>query len=199
MATTGASFIFQNNQTDLAGAAAVVAIPYVEAVDHQSAMALAGRGPGGSSYLANSNSATNNIILLDDMVTRTDKLPYAKNGVICVTLNGTEASTISLLATNTAVTNGTVTLAGDTAFVKWNQLIFYNLSGLDGNAGADLVITPGSANGATLPLPASNSATVALSSRHVYESITGVTISASAKNVTITGNGGNVAVVISGS
>src|SRR5271156_3875931 len=145
MATTNSSFIFQNKAASLDGAG-FTAIPYVETVDRQSANIITGRVPGGGAYNGNSNVVANNIARLDAMLTDLSLAGYAKNGCFHVTLSGTTGVTIDLTNLATAAT----TTAGDLTFAKWNLLIAYNLSGVDGVTAAAMTLAPGASNPLTL-------------------------------------------------
>lgn len=195
MATTAVGFILNNNQAALDGAT-VTAIPYANQMEGKAASLLAGRGPGGTSYTKNSASATNKIIRLDAMVTDAAVLGYAKNGVFHVTTTGTTAVNIDL--TNLA-TNATST-SGDTTFATYNMLIFYNLSGLDGVAAADMTVAPGASNGVSKFLSGTTpTLTLGSSSRVAFEYTAGVTVDSTHKIITVTPTaGGNFAVVVCG-
>jgi hypothetical protein len=196
MATTSVGFIFQNKASSL-DAAAFTAIPYVAAVEDQSANSLSGRERGGGAYNGSSAIVSNNIARIDAMMSNLALAGYAKNGCFHVTTSGTTGVTIDL--TNLA-TNSTTT-AGDVTFAKWNLLIFYNLSGVDGVTAASMTIAPGASNpigslfGGTSPTLA-----LAASSRVAVENTTGVTVSSSAKTLLITPTaGGNFALCVGGS
>ena len=191
--TTGVDFVFNNLQAALQSGSntnADSALPLVMALDPQSALAITGRQPGGPSYLKSTNvatpSSTTGAMLLDGFETRASKLPYAKNGAFIVSLNGTNSVTVQL--TNTAInTNGQ---AGDTVFATWNQIVLYNLSGVDGNNAASLTVAPAASNGANLQFTASNTTGLAMTidgaSAQLLGSVNGVTVNSTKTGITIT-------------
>lgn len=195
MATTNSSFIFQNKAASL-NSAAFTAIPYVEAVDRQSANIITGRVPGGGAYNGASNVVSNSIAKLDAMMTDLALAGYAKNGCFQVTTSGTTGITIDLTNLATAAT----TTAGDLVFAKWNLLIFYNLSGVDGVTAAAMTVGPGGSNPLTLFTGTTPTIALAASSRIVVENTTGVTIDSTHKTLLITPTaGGNFALCVGGS
>lgn len=194
---TGLDFVFLNDQaTVLPGGTLVTPIPFVAALDHQNAIQQSGRGPGGGAANGASNIVSNNVALLDDMVTRCDKLPYAKNGVFHVTTTSTTPVNIDL----TNLTTNATSSAGDTVFATVNQLLFYNLSGVDGVAAASMSIAAGTSNGARLQITGTTPAiTLPASSRTVQEDVAGFAVDSTHKILVVTPTaGGNFAMVVSG-
>ena len=195
MATTGVNFVLINNAGGL-NSATFTAIPFVDTYEHQSAILLSARNPGGLSYLQPSWVINKNIILLDDLMTRFDKDGAAKHGCFHVTTSGTTGVNIDL--TNLA-TNATSS-AGDATFATWYQIIFFNLSGLDGVAAADMTVAPGGSNPARMQLGGTSpTLTVAASSPQVISSKAGLAVDSTHKIITVTPSaGGNFAMLVSG-
>jgi hypothetical protein len=207
--STGVSFIYNNLQTVELGSIsgntnAVSAIPFVTQLEPQSAMFMAARQPGGVAFRGDTNvaytSASNAnaaIVQLDNLETAAARLGYTKNGAFIVVTSSTTAVTVPL--TNTAT--NTNSQAGDTVFAKWNKLILWNLSGLDGVASASMTVNGAGTNGVNLLLAATNS-TIKLdgSSACVLASINGTTVNAANAAITITPTaGGTFACVVMGS
>ncbi len=209
--STGVSFVYDNRAAGAAStvggnANAVLAIPFVQMLDFNAALIATGRQPGGSSFHAASNSAlaaSSNAnaatVLLDGMETFASKLNYKKNGAFIIVLSGTTNSTVPLTNTQT----NTNAFAGDNVFATVNQMVVYNLSGLDGNNSADLNVVKSNTNGLSFGATGGNNAfagiTVGGSSRVIVESINGLTVNAAncALIFTPTANS-TVGVVISG-
>ena len=168
MATTAVDFVFNkllgvNNNTNT-----INTLPYLIALERQSALQLSARQPGGSAYHGNSAvvapNTTNSFVLLDGMETMAASLGYAKNGAFFVVVN---AAAVTVTLTNTATnTNGT---AGDTVFANIAQYTIYNLSGLDGNNAVNATINTTGTNGALLGITANGTIVIAGSSRFVGE------------------------------
>jgi hypothetical protein len=119
---------------------------------------------------------------IDDQVFNLAKAGFAKNAGVGLTLTGTTAITISLAAL--AAATGVV-IAGDTAFATWNQLIFVNTGAVD------LVLSPGASNPLGLQLTGTTPAlTVAAGSRVVLETVAGITVDSTHKNLTVTPTAG---------
>ncbi len=209
--TTGASFVYDNRaaagaSTVGGNANAVLAVPFVSALDFNSATAMTGRVPGGTSFRKASNSgyaastnANAQMVLLDGMETYASRLSYAKNGAFIVVLSGTTNATVPLTNTQT----NTNSFAGDNVFATVNQIVFYNLSSLDGVASADINVIKSNTNGLGFGATGGNNAfagiTVGGGSRVVIESINGLTVNAAncALLFTPTANG-TIGVVVSG-
>lgn len=206
---TGVDFVFNNLQAAAqsnlgANINSVGVLPQVLALDPQTALSLTGRQPGGPSYQKSTNvatpSTTTAAMLLAGFEMRPSKLPYTKNGAFVVSLSGTNAVTVPL--TNTAT--NTNSQAGDTVFATWNQIVLYNLSGLDGNNSASMTIAPGASNGANLQFTSSNTTGLAMtidgSSAQVLGSVNGVTVNATKNTILITPTANSTfGMVISGS
>lgn len=206
--TNGVNFLWNNLGAVVESGSntnTVTALPVAMAFEHQTALTLSGRQPGGASYLgltnnvspANASGAV--VILMDDLVTRADKLGYTKSGFFFVTTNSTTAVTVPL--TNTATnTNGQ---AGDTVFATWNMIIMRNLSGTDGVNSASMTVGPATTNGANLLVtPTNGSGTFTLdgSSAICFLDVNGVAINASHAAITVTPTaGGTFGMVICGS
>lgn len=197
MATTGVNFLFQNEQAGLAGGATVASIPFVEAFDRQNSLQQSYRNAGGASYNGQPWSATNNVVLLDDLLTGCHNDGFAKHGVIHITTTGTTPVNIDL--TNLA-TNAT-SQAGDTGFSTINKLVAFNLSGLDGVAAANMTIAPGASNPAPLGFGGTSpTQTVYAGSPWVWFNKAGATVSSTNKIITVTPSaGGNFALCVAGS
>ncbi len=209
--STGVSFVYDNRaasaQSTVGGNAnAVLAIPNIAMLDFNAALVATGRQPGGVSFRAASNSslaASTNAnaatVLLDGMETYASRLGYKKNGAFLIVLSGTTNATVPLTNTQT----NTNAFVGDNVFATVNQIVLYNLSGLDGNASADLNVVKSNTNGLGLGFTGGNNAfagvTVGGSSRVVLESINGLTVNAAncALIFTPTANS-TVGVVVSG-
>ncbi len=194
MSTQNVNFVVQNNQTALDGTY-VIAPPYVQAFDHQTATSLSGRGPGGAAYQTAAGVGSNNIVMIDDVMTRLDKLGYGKNGALLLVTNASLACTVSLSATTTVVTNAiSVSTAGDITFAAWNQLIFLNLSS------ADMTIAPNELERRESPGPSERHTPYrAPGSPVVLQSVVGETVNASHANIVVTPtNGGNFCIAIGG-
>lgn len=225
--TTGVDFILNylsaalqsggtTTNSSLGNTNAVNAIPTLQAVDAQSALILSGRVVGGQSYTKPSNSVyippgptgviaanTNaGTVVLSGVEIRPSKLGTTKNGAFVIVMNGTNAVVVPL--TNTATnTNGQV---GDTVFATWNQITFYNLTGLglDNTNAASATVASSNTNGANIgltPVNAVGGYTLAGGGGFVaQQNWNGVTINAANANITITPTAsGLLAGVISGS
>ena len=191
---TNGSFVYNNmavtNGGSLYGSIggnsnSVIAQPNVQALDFQSATFMSGRQPGGTAFRAASNvalTAPSNsnaaIVMLDNMETVSSHLGYQKNGAFISIVNAA-AATISLL--NTQV--GTNSFAGDTVFNGINEIIFYNLSGLDGNVGVNGTVTVNGTNGVNGVLGGAASVTVPAGSRYVFENVAGLAVNAANLNM----------------
>jgi hypothetical protein len=201
---TNASFVFNNLQqietsSNSGNTNSVLLIPYVQALDFQSASFMAGRQPGGVAFRAASNtvfaSASNAnaaVIQLDGMVTTASHLGYTKNGAFLVTANG---SAVVVPLTNTQTnTNG---FAGDTVFATVYEAIIFNLSGLDGNVAVNSTLLTNGTNGCNFL--GATSLTVTASSRTCVESVNGTTVNAANANISINAaTAANIAVVLMG-
>jgi hypothetical protein len=219
--TTGVDFVLANLQATLQSTGnysgnSAPAIPDIIALDPQNALQQTGRVPGGAAYQKGSNAAyippnalgtvvanTNaGQVLLAGWETRPSKLTCTKNGAFVVQTNGTTPVVVPL--TNTATnTNGQV---GDTVFASWNQIVFYNLTGLgiDNTNAAGMTVASSNTNGANIgltPVNAVGGYTLAGGGgAAVQQNWNGVTIAANAANITITPTAGGIfAGVISGS
>lgn len=195
--TTGVDFVFNNLQAALQsgnntnGLSTNGILAYVFAVESQAALQQSGRNPGGVAYRGETNVAapntTNAQVMLDSFEIMASRLPYTKNGSFVVNTTGTTPVTVPL--TNTAT--NTTSQAGDTVFAKYNKIIFYNLSGLDGVNSAAMTVGPAGTNGNKLQLPLTNSTmTIDGSSAWVLGSVNGVTINAANAAITITPTAG---------
>jgi hypothetical protein len=191
--TSGVDFLFNNLQAALQsgsntnGLVTNGVLPVLLAMESQVATQLSGRNPGGIAYHGETNvvapNSTSAMVLLDNLETGAAKLPYVKNGAFSVSLSGTNAVTVPL--TNTQ-TNSSAQV-GDTIFAKYNKIILWNLSGVDGNNSASMTVGPAATNGNKLQLPLTNSTiTIDGSSAHVFASVNGVTINAANAAITIT-------------
>lgn len=189
---TGVEFVFQNLQTALAGAAAVASIPFVQAMDRQSALLATGRVPGGGSYNQPLTSVTGNIALLGNIA----NLGYAKNGCFHKT---TASNTPVVIDLTNLATNATST-AGDLTFASVQLIIAFNLSGVDGVAGADMTLGATAANSARLfGVLVATPITVPFSSPHQLNSFTPLAVDGTHKNITLTPSaGGNFTLVVCG-
>lgn len=212
---TNASFVYNNMAVTNGGAMignsnsnAVVVQPMVQALDFQSATFMAARQPGGTAFRAKSNvaftapsNANAAIVQLDNMETTTSRLGYTKNGAFIIALSGTTNSVVPLTNTQT----NTNSFAGDTSFNTVNQVIFYNLSGLDGNNSSSITVGKYNTNGLDLGWISGtngvfNGSLVYGSSRLCLENNNGWTVNAANANLYFTpAANSTIGVVISGS
>ncbi len=119
-------FIFQNLQTALSGNNSVTIIPFVQAMERQSALTMSGRQPGQPNYRGNSAATNGSIVLVDGMETMASALGYAKNVCTMLTLNATAAATLNLFTISsnaTVVAANAISVAKDAVFTtmaSWN-------------------------------------------------------------------------------
>jgi hypothetical protein len=181
VATTLSNFLVQTGG-GLSGAAMSTG-PVVRVADRQTASVLAARGPGG---LANTGHQ-----IVDRINTDLSTTGYARNGSAMLVLSGTTPVTIDL----TDLTSATTSWGGDTTFAKWFMLIFSNI----GQSG-DITIKQGASNPANLlGISTTPAQTVPAGSALVLQSVAGVTVSATAKTITITpSNGGTFGLAVGG-
>lgn len=177
MPTTKSRFVNVTGSTSTLKGSAVIAPPFVQAVGQNEADVLA--------------QVSGNTIM-DKVVTDLSIAGYAKNAGVSMTLTSTTAITLNLAAI--AAATGVV-IAGDTAFALVNQLTFVNTGAVD------LTLSPGASNGLamgfggtspTLVIPAGGSVTL--------KSVTGYTVDATHKNITVTPtSGGTLLITVGGS
>lgn len=195
MSTTNSNFVLINKSaTASLDGTAVTTPPYAEALDHQSALVLTGRVPGGSAangVLGASGISNNGNFLCDEILTDLSKQGFAKNGVFHVTTTGTTPVTLDL---SNLATNAT-TQAGDAVFATVHQISFYNVGP------ADMTIAPGGSNPSNIPKFTGTTPTlnIPLGSAVVVQSAAGVTIDSTHKTITITPTvGGDIVVCVGG-
>lgn len=198
MATTAVNFVLQDEQAGLGGGSKVLADPFVEIFERQSALQQTSRHPGGGSYRQPPWTVTNSVIALDDVVTEFSADGLAKHGAIHFTTTGTTAVTVDLLD---LTANTPTSYVGDTTFATWNKIIAFNCSGLDGVAAADMTLAAGASNPARLPLGGTSpTLTIPASSPVVLFDKAGQAVDSTHNAITITPTaGGNVVLLVAGS
>lgn len=106
---------------------------------------------------------------------------FAKNGAIRLTLSGTTPKTIDL----TDLTSGADSYAGDTTFASFSTLTLFN------DGAAAVTFAPGGSNPASVGLAGTTpTLSVGAGVKHSLNYASPVTVSGSAKNITITPTSG---------
>jgi len=181
LSTTNSGFVV-NDKAALVGSATVAANAVValsdQAANVEAAANTANAGNAGS-------------VRLDSVNVNLATAGYAKNAGVYLSLTGTTAITVSLLAL--AAATG-VTVAGDTSFATVNQLVFLNTGAVD------LVVSPGASNGFGVQLGCTSpTLTVAAGSSVTIQSVAGLATSSGAKNITVTPtSGGSMGLCVGG-
>lgn len=217
--TSGVSFVVENvvgqlQSTNTTNAA--TSLPAMLALEPQVAIQQGGRNPGGQAYRKGANIAyippnslgtvvanTNaGCVLLDGFEMMAARLGTTKSGAALISVNANTAVNLNL--TNTAV--NTNSQAGDTVFANWNQLIFYNLTGMgiDNSSAGVLTVLSSNTNGANIgatPVNALGGYVVQAGGAAVAQSLnTNTAIAANSLNCSVNcTTAGLVAIVICGS
>jgi hypothetical protein len=183
MATTGVDFVLIKKPTtpQLSGSA-VLATPFVQALDHQSALTIAGRVPGGAANAQLGSNNGNYLSVLSDKA-------FAKNGAFHVTCSGTTPVSIDL----TNLVTGATSQAGDATFASWNHIQITSC----GAAAATL--GPGASNGNAILNGTTPTIPVPLNGVETLTNVAGFTVDSTHKILTLTPTaGGDFLVTVGG-